>query len=52
MNIEKPYDLPQNWEWAKLISISNKVQDGTIFSPKVQYPKSEKNTYLYIIQRT
>ena len=48
---EKPYDLPENWEWAKLISISDKVQDGTHFSPKVQYAKREKNTYLYITSK-
>ena len=48
---DAPYSLPINWEWAYLTSVCDKTQDGTHFSPKVQYQSREKGTYLYITSK-
>jgi type I restriction enzyme, S subunit len=31
--IEKPFELPKGWEWAKLIEISQLITDGTHVTP-------------------
>ena len=31
---EKPFDLPQGWEWARLGQIATQVTDGTHHTPK------------------
>ena len=48
---DAPYSLPENWEWAYLTSVCDKTQDGTHFSPKVQYQNREEGTYLYITSK-
>ncbi|MCL4517759.1 MAG: restriction endonuclease subunit S [Thaumarchaeota archaeon] len=40
--------LPEGWEWTSMESACEKVQDGTHFSPKVQYPESGPGRFLYI----
>jgi len=33
---EIPYDLPENWEWCRLINICHLITDGTHHTPKYQ----------------
>ncbi len=40
--------LPQGWAWAQLGDVCTKVQDGTHFSPQVQYDELGEGRYLYI----
>ena len=40
--------LPEGWKWAKLGEICNKIQDGSHFSPQVQYDGPGKNRFMYI----
>jgi len=37
--------LPAGWQWAKMEDVCSKVQDGTHFSPKEQFPTGD---YKYI----
>jgi type I restriction enzyme S subunit len=46
-----PYDLPKGWEWVRLGNIALKVQDGTHFSPEIQYDEPSPNRYLYITSK-
>lgn len=48
---EIPYDLPKGWEWVRLGNITLKVQDGTHFSPKIQYTEPSSNRYMYITSK-
>ncbi len=48
---DAPYDLPKGWAWARLGDVSLKVQDGTHFSPKIQYNEPAPNRYLYITSK-
>ena len=41
---EKPFELPQGWEWVKLGTALKKITDGTHHSP----PNNEQGDYLYI----
>tara|TARA_R110001583_G_scaffold78533_3_gene212817 strand:- start:5086 stop:6960 length:1875 start_codon:yes stop_codon:yes gene_type:complete len=41
---EKPFELPDGWEWSKLDSIFLKITDGTHHSPT----NSDNGEYLYI----
>lgn len=49
MNAER--DLPQRWAWAKLEDVCEKVQDGTHFSPKTQYPDNGPDRVLYLTSK-
>jgi type I restriction enzyme S subunit len=40
--------LPKGWEWARLQTVCSKVQDGSHFSPKVQYDKPGKDRFPYV----
>ena len=42
------FALPRGWGWAKLNIVCNKIQDGSHFSPKVQYDSPAEGRYLYI----
>jgi len=41
---EKPFELPEGWEWARLGKALKKITDGKHHSP----PNSEQGEYLYI----
>ncbi len=41
---EKPFGLPQGWEWVNLNRVLSKITDGTHHSP----PNFENGEYLYI----
>ncbi|MBE0483357.1 MAG: restriction endonuclease subunit S [Bacterioplanes sp.] len=43
-NDEKPFELPQRWEWARLSQILPKITDGTHHSPT----NTETGDFLYI----
>jgi type I restriction enzyme S subunit len=43
-----PDNLPKGWIWVKLSDACNKIQDGSHFSPKIQYDKPGKNRFMYI----
>ncbi len=44
-------NLPEEWHWAKLIDVCNKIQDGSHFSPKVTYSKPGTNRYPYLTSK-
>ncbi len=46
-SVELP-ELAQGWIWTTFSMVCSKVQDGTHFSPKIQYKEPGKNRYLYI----
>lgn len=48
---EVPFEIPKNWVWCRLGDVSLKVQDGTHFSPSMQYDVPEKNRFLYITSK-
>lgn len=41
---EKPFDIPENWEWVRLGDILLKLTDGTHHSP-ISFPYAE---YMYV----
>lgn len=41
-------ELSKGWAWARLDIVCNKIQDGSHFSPKIQYNTKGDGTYLYI----
>lgn len=41
-------ELPEGWVWAKNESVCEKIQDGTHFSPKIQYNEFATGRYMYI----
>jgi type I restriction enzyme S subunit len=41
-------ELPKGWKWVRLDTVCNKIQDGSHFSPKIQYDEPEENRFLYI----
>jgi type I restriction enzyme, S subunit len=43
--------MPEDWEVKKLINICLKIQDGSHYSPKIQYNSPGKNRYLYITSK-
>ena len=45
---EDLYELPKGWVWTGLKIVCEKIQDGSHFSPQVQYPESGEGRYLYI----
>jgi restriction endonuclease S subunit len=44
----KDGELPEGWEWVKLREACDKIQDGSHFSPQVQYDEPGENRYMYI----
>jgi len=44
----KDGELPDGWKWVKLGTICNKIQDGSHFSPQVQYDEPGENRFMYI----
>ena len=43
--------LPEGWAWARLEAACLKVQDGTHFSPKVQYVEPGPDRYMYLTSK-
>jgi len=41
-------ELPYGWLWLRADTICEKIQDGTHFSPKVQYSDKTYRRYLYV----
>jgi type I restriction enzyme S subunit len=41
-------ELPSPWIWMTLSEVCDKIQDGSHFSPKIQYDSPGKNRFLYI----
>ncbi|WP_426671471.1 restriction endonuclease subunit S [Mucilaginibacter sp. McL0603] len=44
----KDGELPEGWEWVKLRDVCDKIQDGSHFSPQVQYDEPGENRFMYI----
>ncbi|MBI5021734.1 MAG: restriction endonuclease subunit S [Ignavibacteriales bacterium] len=44
-------ELPNGWVWAFLDDVCPSIQDGTHYSPKVQYKEPGKDRYLYITSK-
>ncbi|MFN4255358.1 MAG: restriction endonuclease subunit S [Saprospiraceae bacterium] len=40
--------LKEGWRWVKLGEVCEKIQDGSHFSPKKQFPESGEGLYKYI----
>lgn len=40
--------LPKEWKWVKFGDVCEKIQDGSHFSPKIQYDEPGENRFLYI----
>jgi type I restriction enzyme S subunit len=40
--------LPKGWEWVRMGDVCNKIQDGSHFSPQIQYDEPGENRYKYI----
>jgi type I restriction enzyme S subunit len=40
--------LPEGWVWTQMDFVCQKVQDGTHFSPQVQYEQAGLERYLYV----
>lgn len=38
---EKPFDIPENWEWVRLSEISTKVTDGDHNPPKGEFTQTQ-----------
>lgn len=43
--------LPEGWKWVKLGEVCIKIQDGSHFSPKIQYNQNGEGRYLYITSK-
>lgn len=44
----KEGELPKGWKWVRMGDVCNKIQDGSHFSPQVQYDEPGENRYKYI----
>jgi type I restriction enzyme S subunit len=44
----KEGELPEGWKWVRLGDVCNKIQDGSHFSPQVQYNEPGENRFKYI----
>ncbi len=40
--------IAKGWAWARLGMVCNKIQDGSHFSPKIQYKTKGEGRYLYV----
>ncbi|HLO49006.1 MAG TPA: restriction endonuclease subunit S [Kamptonema sp.] len=45
---EDLYELPKGWVWTGLKIVCEKIQDGSHFSPQLQYTEGGEGRYLYI----
>lgn len=41
-------ELPEGWVWARIDLVCSKIQDGSHFSPKIQFDTPGDGRYLYI----
>ena len=41
-------ELPKGWKLMKLGNVCNKIQDGSHFSPQIQYDEPGKDRFMYI----
>lgn len=41
-------ELPEGWKWVRMGDSCDKIQDGSHFSPQVQYDEPGKNRFMYI----
>jgi len=41
-------ELPEGWEWTRIGLVCSKIQDGSHFSPKIQFDAPGDGRYLYI----
>lgn len=48
VNSEADNELPEGWRMIELGNVCEKIQDGSHFSPQVQYTEPGKNRYMYI----
>jgi type I restriction enzyme S subunit len=44
----KEGELPEGWKWVKFGDVCNKIQDGSHFSPQIQYDEPGENRFKYI----
>lgn len=44
----KEGELPKGWKWVRMGDVCNKIQDGSHFSPQVQYDEPGENRFKYI----
>jgi len=44
----KEGELPEGWKWVKLGEVCNKIQDGSHFSPQIQFDEPGENRFKYI----
>ena len=44
----KEGELPKGWKWVKLGEVCNKIQDGSHFSPQIQFDEPGENRFKYI----
>lgn len=44
----KDGELPKNWKRITLGAVCNKIQDGSHFSPQIQYDEPGENRFMYI----
>ncbi len=42
------YSIPDTWTWALSSIVCEKIQDGSHFSPKIQYEETGPARYLYV----
>ena len=44
----KDGELPKGWKWVRMGDVCEKIQDGSHFSPQVQYDEPGENRFKYI----
>jgi type I restriction enzyme S subunit len=44
----KEGELPKGWKWKKFQSVCEKIQDGSHFSPQINYDTPGEKRYIYI----
>ena len=44
----KEGELPKGWKWVRMGDVCEKIQDGSHFSPQVQYDEPGENRFKYI----
>ncbi len=41
-------ELPKGWKWVRLGDVCNRIQDGSHYSPQIQFDEPGENRYKYI----